>query len=275
MVATKTALKLVDYVVTEAGFGADLGAEKFFDIKCRKAGLNPELVVLVATVRALKMHGGVARADLGNEDVAAVESGLDNLRQHVDNIGKYGLPVVVCLNRFDADSEAEVAVVIDGCAAIGVKAVIGSHWADGGEGALELAEAVIEALDEGTGDFRTLYADDVALWEKARTIAREIYRADDIIAEKRVRDHIDELQDSGFGHFPVCMAKTQYSFSHDPNLKNAPKDYVLPIREVRLSGGAEFVVMICGDVMTMPGLPRVPAANAIHIDADGNVAGLF
>jgi formate--tetrahydrofolate ligase len=275
VVATKAALKLADYVVTEAGFGADLGAEKFFDIKCRKAGLMPELVVLVATVRALKMHGGVARKDLDAENVGAVEAGLDNLRRHIENLGKYGMPTVVCVNRFEANSEAEVAAVIEGCAGVGVKAVLGSHWADGGEGGRALAEAVVETLETTPGAFAPLYPDDMGLWEKARTIAREIYRADDITADKRVRDRIAELEQAGFGHFPVCMAKTQYSFSHDPDLKNAPGGYDLPIREVRLSGGAEFVVMVCGDIMTMPGLPRVPAANAIHIDDDGNVAGLF
>ncbi len=275
VMATKTALKLADYVVTEAGFGADLGAEKFFDIKCRMAGLDPQLGVLVATVRALKMHGGVAQGDLGAENVKAVETGMDNLRQHADNVGKYGLPVIVVLNRFDADTDAEVAAVLDGCAAAGVKAVLGNHWAEGGAGAEDLAVAALESLEEAKADFKALYPDDMPLGEKARSIARSIYRADDIIADQRVRDRIEEFQEAGYGHFPVCMAKTQYSFSHDPNLKNVPRDYALPIREVRLSGGAEFVVMICGDIMTMPGLPRVPAANAIHIDADGNVAGLF
>ena len=275
VMATKTALKLGDYVITEAGFGADLGAEKFLDIKCRKAGLTPECVVLVATIRALKMHGGVARADLGAENVEAAEAGMDNLRRHIENLGKYGLPVVVCVNKFSADSAAEVAVVTAGCDALGIKAVEGNHWAEGGAGTKELAEAVVATLDEGKADFKVLYADDMGLWDKARTIAREIYRADDITGDQAVLNRVQELQDAGYGHFPVCMAKTQYSFSHDPNLKNAPSGYVLPVREVRLSGGAEFIVMVCGDIMTMPGLPSVPAANAIHIDDNGNVAGLF
>ena len=275
VVATKTALKLADYVITEAGFGADLGAEKFLDIKCRKAGLNPELVVLVATIRALKMHGGVARGDLGAENVKAVDGGMDNLRRHIENLQKYGLPVVVCVNKFSADTAAEVAVVTEGCAALGIKAVQGNHWADGGAGTTELAQTVVDTLDEGKGKFKVLYPDDMPLWDKVRTIAQEIYRADDITGDQAVLNRVAELQDAGYGHFPVCMAKTQYSFSHDPNLKNAPSGYTLPVREVRLSGGAEFIVMVCGDIMTMPGLPSVPAANAIHIDDDGNVAGLF
>jgi formate--tetrahydrofolate ligase len=275
VVATKTALKLADYVITEAGFGADLGAEKFLDIKCRKAGLNPELVVLVATIRALKMHGGVARGDLGAENVKAVEGGMDNLRRHIENLQKYGLPVVVCVNKFSADTAAEVAVVTEGCEAIGIKAVQGNHWADGGAGTTELAQTVVDTLDEGKGKFKVLYPDEMPLWDKVRTIAQEIYRADDITGDQAVLNRVAELQEAGYGHFPICMAKTQYSFSHDPNLKNAPSGYTLPVREVRLSGGAEFIVMVCGDIMTMPGLPSVPAANAIHIDDDGNVAGLF
>jgi formate--tetrahydrofolate ligase len=275
LVATKTALKLADYVITEAGFGADLGAEKFLDIKCRKAGLNPELVVLVATIRALKMHGGVARGDLGAENVKAVDGGMDNLRRHIENLQKYGLPVVVCVNKFSADTAAEVAVVTEGCEALGIKAVQGNHWADGGAGTTELAQAVVDTLDEGKAKFTVLYPDDMPLWDKVRTIAQEIYRADDITGDQAVLNRVAELQDAGYGHFPVCMAKTQYSFSHDPNLKNAPSGYILPVREVRLSGGAEFIIMVCGDIMTMPGLPSVPAANAIHIDDDGNVAGLF
>jgi formate--tetrahydrofolate ligase len=275
VVATKTALKLADYVVTEAGFGADLGAEKFLDIKCRKAGLKPECVVLVATIRALKMHGGVARGDLGNENVAAVEAGMDNIRRHIENLRKYGLPVVVCVNKFSADTAAEVSVVTEGCAAIGIKAIQGDHWAKGGDGTTDLAEAVVATIDEGKANFKTLYPDEMPLWDKVRTIAQEIYRADDITGDQAVLNRVQELQDNGYGHFPVCMAKTQYSFSHDPNLKNAPSGYVLPVREARLSGGAEFIVMISGDIMTMPGLPSVPAANAIHIDDNGNVAGLF
>jgi formate--tetrahydrofolate ligase len=273
--ATKTALKLADYVVTEAGFGADLGAEKFFDIKCRKAGLRPNAVVLVATVRALKMHGGVVRGDLGAENVEAVRAGLANLGRHLDNLAKFGVPAVVGINRFTADSDAELAAVRDYCAERGAEAFDCNHWADGGAGIEELTRKVVEMVDGGEADFKPLYADDVPLWEKTRTIAREIYGADDIIADKRVRDQFAQFQDDGFGHFPICMAKTQYSFSSDPALKGAPKNFVVPIREVRLSAGAEFLVAICGDIMTMPGLPRVPAANSIYVNDQGEIEGLF
>ena len=275
VMATKTALKLVDYVITEAGFGADLGAEKFFDIKCRKAGLNPELVVLVATARALKMHGGVAKDNLGKENVKAVETGIANLRRHVENIRRFGLPLVVAVNRFSADTEAELAIVKEACAEMGVDAVLANHWADGGEGAVELAETVDRISRSKQADFKLLYPDDMPLWEKARAIARSIYGADDIVGDRMVRNRIDELQNMGFGHFPICMSKTQYSFSSDPNLKNAPEGFTLPIREVRLSGGAEFVVFVCGDIMTLPGLPRIPAANSIKVDEKGRISGLF
>ncbi len=275
VMATKTALKLVDYVVTEAGFGADLGAEKFFDIKCRKAGLEPGAVVIVATVRALKMHGGVARGDLGTPDVEAVRTGLENLGRHLDNLARYGVPAVVGVNRFSADDAAELEAIGDFCADRGADVFVCTHWAGGGAGSEALAARVAEIVDSGEARFRTLYDDDLSLWEKARTIAREIYGADDITAEKRVREQFEQFQADGFGHFPICMAKTQYSFSSDPNLKGAPSDYVVPIREVRLSAGAEFVVPVCGEIMTMPGLPRVPAANSIYVNEQGEIEGLF
>jgi formate--tetrahydrofolate ligase len=278
-IATKSALKLADYVVTEAGFGADLGAEKFFDIKCRKVGLSPDAAVIVATVRALKMHGGVGRDQLGKEDLHALRRGMANLRRHVENVRRFGVPSVVALNRFTSDTTAEHDLVRELCRELGVEAVVCSHWAEGGAGAVELAEHVAHLCEaerylDGRG-FRPLYPSDLLLWEKMRTIATQIYGADDIIADKRVREHFAELQEQGFGHFPVCVAKTQYSFSTDPNLKGAPSHHVVPIREVRLANGAEFVVVICGDIMTMPGLPRVPAANQIRIDGKGQVEGLF
>jgi formate--tetrahydrofolate ligase len=275
VIATRSALKLADYVVTEAGFGADLGAQKFFDIKCRKAGLKPDCAVIVATIRALKMHGGVPKEALKQENVAAVEKGFANLARHIENVRKYGLPIVVCINRFSADTEAENAVVKSRCEKLEVACVSSDHWASGGEGAVDLANAVVKTIETTPSQFRTLYADDVPLWTKAQTIAREIYGADDIIGDQKVRDRFKELQDQGFGHFPVCIAKTQYSFSTDPDLKGAPKHHVVPIREVRLSAGAEFVVAICGDIMTMPGLPKVPAANKIDVGQDGKIVGLF
>jgi formate--tetrahydrofolate ligase len=273
-IATRAGLKLADYLVTEAGFGADLGAEKFFDIKCRKADLKPDCVVLVATVRALKMHGGVAREALGEENVAAVEAGLANLRRHVDNIKAFGLPPVVALNKFSSDTAAEVARVIEACGDMGVVGVECDHWAQGGAGASELAETVVREIDKGTADFTLLYPDDMPLWDKIDTVARKIYGADGAVGDKAVRARIDELQ-ADYGHFPVCMAKTQFSFSADPGLKGAPSGFTIPVREVRLSGGAEFVVALCGDIMTMPGLPRRPAANHINIDGDGRIDGLF
>ena len=274
-IATKTALKLADYVVTEAGFGADLGAEKFFNIKCRKAGLSPDAVALVATIKAIKMHGGVAKNELGSENTAAVEEGCKNLGRHIRNLGHFGVPVVVAVNRFTADTDAEVKVVQDFCKQFGVEAIDCTHWADGGAGATELAEQVVRICDAGTAQFRTLYRDEKSLWDKARTIAREIYGADDIIADKKIRDQFATFEKQGYGKYPICMAKTQYSFSTDPNLLGAPTGHVVPIREVRLAAGAEFVVAICGAVMTMPGLPRKPAADDIGVNSEGRIVGLF
>jgi formate--tetrahydrofolate ligase len=274
--ATKAGLKLADYTVTEAGFGADLGAEKFFDIKCRKAGLSPDASVVVATVRALKMHGGVAKADLGAENVEAVKAGLENLGRHVTNVKKFGVPVVVGINKFIKDTEAELQAVKDYCAnELGVDAVICSHWADGSAGTEELAHKVVGLVESGEADFKPLYPDDMPLWNKIETVATELYGADGISADKKVQDRIQELQDQGYGSFPVCMAKTQYSFSTDPNKKGAPTGHTIPIREVRVSAGAGFIVVITGEVMTMPGLPRVPAANSIHLNEKGEVEGLF
>jgi formate--tetrahydrofolate ligase len=273
--ATKTALKLADYVVTEAGFGADLGAEKFFNIKCRKAGLQPDAVVIVATVRALKSHGGVEKADLGSENVEAVQAGLENLGRHIRNVGRFGVPAVVAINRFITDTEAEAAAISDYCSDFGVDAVICEHWEKGSAGTEELARKVVELADSGSSQFRPLYDDDLGLWEKIRVVCREIYGADDAIADKKVRQQLRDFETAGYGHFPVCMAKTQYSFSTDPGLKGAPTDHVVPVREVRLSAGAEFIVVVCGEIMTMPGLPRVPAAEAIHLDQDNLVQGLF
>ncbi|MCZ6721329.1 MAG: formate--tetrahydrofolate ligase [Proteobacteria bacterium] len=273
--ATCTALKLVDYVITEAGFGADLGAEKFFDIKCRKTGLKPDAVVLVATVRALKMHGGVAKDKLREENLEALEAGLANLERHLENLAKYGVPVVIALNKFSADTPGEVKLVLDACKDLGVKAIEADHWAAGGEGALALAHAVVETIETTPSNFRLLYPDDMALLDKVRTVASEIYGADEVVADKKIRNQFKDLEDRGFGHFPVCIAKTQYSFSTDPNLKGVPLSHKVPIREVRLSAGAEFVVVVCGEIMTMPGLPRVPAANNISVASDGRITGLF
>ncbi len=275
VIATKSALKLVDYVVTEAGFGADLGAEKFFDIKCRKAGLKPDAAVVVATIRALKMHGGVARDALRQENIAAVERGFANLARHLANLRQFGVPAVVSVNRFSADTAPELARLQKLCAAEGVKAVVADHWAQGGEGAVELARAVVDLAESGDCKFSFLYPDEMPLWDKARTIAQRVYGARDIEADKSVRDQFAQLQDQGFGHFPVCIAKTQFSFTTDPNAKGAPSDHIVTVREVRLSAGAEFVVAICGDIMTLPGLPRAPAANNIEVDAEGRITGLF
>ncbi len=275
VLATRTALKISDYVITEAGFGADLGAEKFFDIKCRKAGLAPDCVVLVATIRALKMHGGVVKGELGEENLSALGEGMANLERHLANIEKFGVPVVVALNRFSADSEAERALVLERCRALGAEAVESDHWATGGAGAEDMARTVVETIANSQSRFKPLYADDVPLWDKVRTVAREVYGADDIIADKKVRTQFKDLQDGGFGNFPVCIAKTQYSFSTDPNLKGAPSGHVVPVRKVRVSAGAEFLVVVCGDIMTMPGLPRTPAANSINVDDSGNIVGLF
>ncbi len=275
VMATKTALKLADYVVTEAGFGADLGAEKFFNIKCRKADLRPDAVVLVATIKALKMQGGVAKQDLGVENLEALKDGLKNLGRHLRNLAQFGVPVVVAVNRFTADTDAEVQVVQDYCESFGVHAVNCTHWADGGAGATNLAKQVVELADSGTAQFRTLYSDDLPLWDKAKRVATTIYGADDIIADKKVREQFVQFEKAGYGHYPVCMAKTQYSFSTDPNLLGAPTGHVVPIREVRLAAGAEFIVVVCGAIMTMPGLPRVPAADAIRVNSDGRIEGLF
>src|SRR6201996_192833 len=275
VIATKTALKLGEYVVTEAGFGADLGAEKFMDIKCRKAGLKPDVAVVVATVRALKMHGGVARDQLRNENVAALEAGYANLARHLENIRQFGVPAVVSVNRFSADTEAEHAKLKELCATHGVEAVIADHWAYGGEGAAPLAETVVKTIDKGEAKFQFLYPDEMPLRDKIKTIAQKIYRAKDIACDASVESRLAELQKGGFGHFPVCIAKTQYSFSTDANAKGAPVDHTLAVREIRLSAGAEFVVAVCGEIMTMPGLPRVPAANSIELTEDGRITGLF
>jgi formate--tetrahydrofolate ligase len=275
VVATTTALKLADYVVTEAGFGADLGAEKFFDIKCRKAGLRPAAAVVVATVRALKMHGGVPRDGLKEENVAAVEKGFANLQRHLENLRGFGVPAVVSVNRFSADTEAELGRLKELCANEGVEAVVADHWARGGEGAAELARAVVKLADSGKAEFKLLYPDEMPLRDKIKTIAQKIYRARDIACEAAVESRLAELQKGGFGNFPVCIAKTQYSFTTDPNAKGAPSDHVLGVREIRLSAGAEFVVAVCGEIMTMPGLPRVPAANNIDLAEDGRITGLF
>ena len=275
VVSTKTALKLADYVVTEAGFGADLGAEKFFDIKCRKSGLKPDAVVLVATTKALKMHGGVKKEDLGTENVDAVTLGCKNLEKHVENINKFGVPVVVAINDYVSDTEKEHIAIINFCKNLGVQCKISSHWEKGGQGASELAVEVAKVADSNMSEFNTLYEDAMSLWDKTKYIAQNIYGAQDIIADKRVRNQFKKLEDDGFGSYPVCMAKTQYSFSTDPLLMGAPTGHEVPIREVRLSAGAEFVVVVCGEIMTMPGLPRIPAAEAIGLDENNEIAGLF
>jgi formate--tetrahydrofolate ligase len=275
VLATKTALKLSDYVVTEAGFGADLGAEKFFDIKCRKAGLTPAATVVVATVRALKMHGGVSKESLKNENVMAVNKGCENLKRHLENIAKFGVPVAVAVNRFITDTDAELKEVMNAAESMGAKAFVCTHWADGGAGAEALARHVVELADSDRSAFKPLYADDLPLREKVRTIATEIYRAADINCDASVETAFKDLEAGGFGKLPICMAKTQYSFSTDPNKRGAPTGHTVPVRELRLSAGAEFVVAITGEIMTMPGLPRVPAAETIRINSQGQVEGLF
>jgi formate--tetrahydrofolate ligase len=276
VVATQTALKLADYVVTEAGFGADLGAEKFIDIKCRKSGLRPDACVIVATIRALKYHGGIDRAFLGTEDLPALERGLANLQRHVNNVQEhYGLPVVVAINRFPDDTDAEIAKLQAIMAQSGVPVVLATHWADGGRGAENLAKAVVAVCDAGPSKFRFVYEDGLPLWDKMKAIATKVYGAADISADAKVRGQIKRLQDEGYGHYPVCVAKTQYSFATDASLRGAPSGHVVNVREVRLAAGAEFVVMVCGDIMTMPGLPKVPSAEAIDLDANGRVVGLF
>jgi formate--tetrahydrofolate ligase len=275
VLATTTALKLTDYVVTEAGFGADLGGEKFIDIKCRKTGLAPDCVVLVATIRALKMHGGVKKEDLKTENLKALGTGISNLARHVENVQKFGLVPVISINRFSADTPAEIDLVKNACAKLGVEALMADHWAMGGEGAADVARAVVKVAESGKSRLKLLYPDEMPLLEKIRTIAREIYRARDITVEGPVRDQLAAFEAMGYGKLPVCIAKTQYSFSTNPDVKGAPEDFSIPVREVRLSAGAEFVVAICGDIMTMPGLPKVPAADSIDVGADGKIVGLF
>ena len=275
VIATKTGLKLADYVVTEAGFGADLGAEKFLDIKCRKSDLKPSCVVIVATIRALKMHGGVAKDDLKTENVEALKKGLVNLQRHVENVKKFGLPVAVAVNHFIKDTDNEVKALIEFCDTIGVKASLCTHWANGGEGTKELASHVAELCEKNEDKFKFLYESKTPLFKKIETIAKEIYRADEVIADTKIRDQLKSFENAGYGDFPICIAKTQYSFSTDPSLKGAPTGHSLPIREIKLSSGAEFIVVICGAVMTMPGLPRVPAADSIKLNKDGEIEGLF
>ena len=275
VIATKASLKLSDYVVTEAGFGADLGAEKFLDIKCRKSNLKPDCVVLVATIRALKMHGDVSKEDLKNENVNALKKGLVNLERHINNVRKFGLPVTVAINHFVTDSNAEVDAVLSFCTTQGVKASMCTHWSDGGDGATELAQNVIDICEDNKNTFKFLYEDDLTLFKKIEKIAQEIYHASEVVADTKVRQQLKDFETKGFGKLPVCIAKTQYSFSTDPNLKGAPTGHVLPIREVRLSSGAEVIVVVCGDIMTMPGLPSVPAANSIKLNDHGEIEGLF
>jgi formate--tetrahydrofolate ligase len=274
VLATTTALKLADYVVTEAGFGADLGGEKFIDIKCRKAGLTPDCVVLVATIRALKMHGGVKKEDLKSENLKALEAGMANLQRHVENVKKFGLPAVVSINRFSADTEAEIALVKEKCKALGVEALMADHWAMGGAGAADVAKTVVKVIDEGKSKLKFLYPDETPLFEKIEMIAREIYRAKHVTADKSVKDQLKSWEEMGYGKLPICIAKTQYSFSTNPDAKGAPADHTINVREVRLSAGAEFVVAICGEILTMPGLPKVPSADSIDVK-DGKIVGLF
>ena len=275
VVATTTALKLADYVITEAGFGADLGAEKFLNIKCRKAGIAPSVVVLVATVRAMKMNGGVAKADLGAENVTAVNDGCPNLGRHIENLKSFGVPVVVAINHFVTDTDAEVQAVKDYVASQGSEAILSKHWEFGSEGSADLAKRVSEIADAEMANFAPIYPDEMPLFEKIETIAKRIYRADEVLADKKIRDQLRQWEEQGYGNLPICMAKTQYSFSTDPNLRGAPTGHSVPVREVRLSAGAGFIVAICGEIMTMPGLPRVPSAEAIMLNDDGQIDGLF
>ncbi|MEM1301669.1 MAG: formate--tetrahydrofolate ligase, partial [Pseudomonadota bacterium] len=275
VIATTTALKLCDYVVTEAGFGADLGAEKFMNIKCRKAGLAPSVVVCVATVRAMKMNGGVAKADLGAENVAAVKAGCPNLGRHIENLKSFGVPVVVAINHFVTDTDAEVQAIKDYVATHGAEAILSKHWEFGSEGSADLARKVAELADKDSAEFAPLYPDDMSLFEKVETVAKRIYRADEVLADTKIRDQLRLWEEQGYGHLPVCMAKTQYSFSTDPSLRGAPTGHSLPVREVRLSAGAGFIVVVCGEIMTMPGLPRVPSAENIYLNDDGQIEGLF
>ena len=276
VIATKAALKLSDYVVTEAGFGADLGAEKFLDIKCRKANLKPSCVVIVATIRALKMHGGVEKDDLKKENLDALKKGLVNLERHIDNVKKFGVETIVAINQFVLDTEAEIKTVIDFCNKLGVKVNKCTHWSDGGEGTKDLANNVVEICARSKDEnFKFLYKDEDTLWNKIETIAKEIYKANKISADENVKEQLKNFEQNGYGKLPVCIAKTQFSFSVDPKLKGAPVDHEIPIREVRLSSGAEFIVVICGSIMTMPGLPKVPAADSIKINDKGEIEGLF
>ena len=275
VIATKTALKLAEYVVTEAGFGADLGAEKFFDIKCRKAKLAPSVTVIVATIRALKMHGGVSKDDLGKENLKAVEAGLVNLGRHIENVGQFGIPAIVAVNNFMTDTESEFQLIKKYCAELGVEAILCTHWANGSKGASALARKIVELSESGTKQLRNLYEDSIPLWEKVNTIAKSIYGASEIVADKIIRDQLKSYESAGYGNFPICMAKTQYSFSTDPNLKGAPSGHVVRIREISLSAGAEFIVVFAGEMMTMPGLPRNPAANSIELNGLGQISGLF
>ena len=275
VVATKTALKLADYVVTEAGFGADLGAEKFMNIKCRKAGISPQAVVLVATVRAMKMNGGVGKADLGTENVAAVQNGCSNLGRHIENLKLFGVPVVVAINHFVTDTDAEVEAIKAYVESQGSEAILCQHWSKGSDGAKDLAKRVVEIVEEGSAHFAPLYPDEMSLLEKIETVAKRVYRADAVIADKKIRDQLKSWEDQGYGHLPVCMAKTQYSFTTDPTRRGAPTGHSLPVREVRLSAGAGFIVVVCGEIMTMPGLPRVPSAEAICLNEEGLIDGLF
>ena len=275
VVATKTALKLADYVVTEAGFGADLGAEKFMNIKCRKAGISPQAVVLVATVRAMKMNGGVGKADLGTENVAAVQNGCSNLGRHIENLKMFGVPVVVAINHFVTDTDAEVEAIKAYAESQGSEAILCQHWSKGSDGAKDLAKRVVEIVEEGSAHFAPLYPDEMSLLEKIETVAKRVYRADAVIADKKIRDQLKSWEDQGYGHLPVCMAKTQYSFTTDPTRRGAPTGHSLPVREGRLSAGAGFIVVVCGEIMTMPGLPRVPSAEAICLNEEGFIDGLF
>ena len=275
VVATTTALKLADYVVTEAGFGADLGAEKFFDIKCRKAGLKPDAAVIVATARAMKMNGGIKKEDLGQENVEAVKKGCANLGRHIQNVKKFGVPVVVAINHFTLDTEAEIKAIKDYVATLGTEAILCKHWAEGSAGIEDLARKVVALAESGHSQFSPLYPDDMSLFHKIETIAKDIYHAGEVIADKTVREQLHTWEKQGYGHLPICMAKTQYSFSTDPNLRGAPTGHTVPVREVRLSAGAGFIVVITGEIMTMPGLPRVPSSEKIFLNADGFIEGLF
>ncbi|MCF6320801.1 MAG: formate--tetrahydrofolate ligase [Rhizobiaceae bacterium] len=275
VVATKTAMKLADYVVTEAGFGADLGAEKFLNIKCRKAGIAPDAIVIVATVRAVKMNGGVAKADLGKENIEAVWEGCANLGRHIENIKQFGVPAIIAINHFTGDTDEEIATIKKYVATQGAEAIVCKHWAEGSKGTINLANKIVELIDRGSAQYAPLYPDDMPLFEKIDTIAKRIYRAVEVMADKKIRDQLRTWEEAGHGHLPICMAKTQYSFTTDPELRGAPTGHAVPIREVRLAAGAGFIVVVCGQIMTMPGLPRVPSAEAIHLDENGDIQGLF